>query len=121
MSNLKQTLLHRNLHLKIHSQFFRPNKTHRLPQRQKSQLRGKERRNSPPIVTTSKINHFSVLKDLKLAITTDISTTYIQQGIQFHCSSEQDYKVGLNYFKFKKMEYYAYETAENKAYKVLVR
>jgi hypothetical protein len=45
--NFKPKLLHRTLHLKIHSRFFRPNTTHRLSQHQKSQLHDKERRNSP--------------------------------------------------------------------------
>jgi hypothetical protein len=49
------------------------------------------------------------------------STTYIPEGIWFQFSSEQDYKVGLNYFKFKKIEYYIYHIAENTAYGVLLR
>jgi hypothetical protein len=49
MSNLKQKLLHRTLHLKIHSRFLRSNKTHKLQQHQKTRLHGKERRNSPQL------------------------------------------------------------------------
>jgi hypothetical protein len=53
-------------------------------------------------------------------ITINISTT-IKQGIGFQFSSEQDYKVALNYFIFKEIEYYTYHTAENRAPKVLLR
>jgi hypothetical protein len=40
------------------------------------------------------------------------ATTCTQQGIRFHFSSEQDYKVALNYFKFNEKESYTYQTAE---------
>jgi hypothetical protein len=64
----------------------------------------------PPSVITSKINYFNVLKDLEQVITTDINN--LQQRIRFHFSSEQDYKVGLNYFKFNKIECYTYQTTK---------
>jgi hypothetical protein len=42
-----------NFTSEIHSRFFRPNTTHRLPEHRKSQLRGN--------VITSKINYFNVV------------------------------------------------------------
>jgi hypothetical protein len=50
-----------------------------------------------------------------------MSTTYTLQRFRFHFSSEQDYKVRLNYFRFNKIEYYTYQAAANKAHKFLLR
>lgn len=110
MSNLKEKLLHRILHLKINSRFFRPNTMHRLPQRQKT-------RNPSSCHYIKIYNYFNVLKDLKQVITTYISTTYTQEGIRFYFSSEQVQKFWLNYFRFNNIGYYTYQTAENKAHK----
>jgi hypothetical protein len=61
------------------------------------------------------------MKNVKQLITTSMSTTCTQQGIRFNLSSEQDGKVGLNYFRFNKIDYHTYQTAENRAQKILLR
>jgi hypothetical protein len=50
-----------------------------------------------------------------------MSSPYIQQEVWFHFLLEQDYKFGLNYFRFNKIEYYTYQTAGNKAHKIPLR
>jgi hypothetical protein len=37
-----------------------------------------------------------------------------KKRIRFHFSTEQDYKVGLNYFKFNRIEYYKYQQQKTK-------
>jgi hypothetical protein len=36
-------------------------------------------------------------------------------------SVEKDYKIGLSYFKFNKIEHCTYQTAENKVHKAILR
>jgi hypothetical protein len=52
MPNLRQKYCTQILHQKIHSRFFKPNTTQRLPQLQKSQIDGKKRKNSPIVITS---------------------------------------------------------------------
>jgi hypothetical protein len=84
-----------------------------------STWQGKKEFPPPPVVITQKSNDFIVLKDLNQVIAT--STTCAKQGIRFHFSSEQDYKVALNYFKFYEKESYTYQTAERKIHNGLLR
>jgi hypothetical protein len=67
-----------NFTSKIHSRFFRPNKKHRLTTSEISITRQGKKKVPSSIVTASKMNSI-FLKGLEQVITTDMSSTYIQQ------------------------------------------
>jgi hypothetical protein len=100
-----------NFALKIQSRFFRPNTT----TTSETSTTRKGKNESPPSYHYIKIDYFNVLEDLRQVITVDISTTYVQRGIRFYFSSEQDLNIGLNYLKLNKIEYCNCQIAENKA------
>jgi hypothetical protein len=80
MSGLKQKLQYRTLPLKMHSRFSGLKKDTPTSTASETATTRQRKEKFPPTVTISKTDCFNILKNLKQVITTDVSSTYIQQG-----------------------------------------